>query len=138
MKKIAKRMLTVVMMCALLCSSIAIATRAEAKSTYWISGLSKNAGGHSEMYFKGKKIVITGKLKVGKNVETLWYQKEKKATYTLSVADNCKVSHIEADNVDIIKFSVWKKNLKNCKRIPYIQADLKVVNNKLVRISFSA
>lgn len=140
MKNAAKKIMMVVVVLSLLAGVLSMPAQADAKDTYWMMGVSKAAGGDMKMYYKGDKIVLKGKMKKSTSKNKLYDAKDKKCSCTLKVADNCKVTFVEAENVQTITYKKWVKDIgyKKGDAVSCIEADFKVVGKKITRILFSA
>lgn len=140
MKNFVKKLLILVTVSSLVVGAFAIPVKADAKNTYWLSGVSKAAGGHMNMYYKGNTIVLKGKFRKSASRNKIYDVAEKKYSYSLKVADNCKVTFVEAENNETITYKKWAKNsgYKNGDKISCIEATLKVEGKKIVKIFFSA
>lgn len=140
MRNAAKKMMATLIVFSLLAGVLSIPTQAEAKDTYWLMGVSKAAGGYMKMYYKGNKIELKGKVKKSNSKNKLYDAPDKKCSYTLKVADNCKVTLVEAENNQTMSYKKWAKNIgyKKGDAVSCIEADFKVEGKKITRIWFSA
>lgn len=140
MKNIMKKTTAVLMTFALLASVLSIPGRAEAKSSFWLSGVSRVAGGNMRMYYKGNTIVLKGKIRRSAARNKLANAPEKKCSYTLKVAGSCKVTLIEAQNNQTTTYKKWAKDKKWKKgtEVSCIAASFQVEGGKIKRIFFSA
>ncbi len=109
------------------------------KDTYWLSGVSKAAGGHMNMYYKGNTIIIKGKVRKAASKNKVFDAAEKKGIYILKVAKSCKVTYVEAKNNQTMTYKKWAKNngYKKGDKVNCIEATFKVEGNKIMRIYFS-
>lgn len=126
----------------ILCMTVTICSvsvKAEAKDRFWLSGISKPAGGSMTMYYKGNALLLKGEISVADS--------RKKAKYILDkpscqyrIAKKCKVFLYEAENVTSYPYKKWVKihGYKKNDKITFISADLKVEGKKITRIEFSA
>lgn len=140
MKNMKKKILSVVMVFSLLAGVLSMPVQAGAKDTYWLMGISKAAGGYMKMYYKGNKIALKGKVRKADSQDKLYDAKDKKASYNLKVADNCKVTLVEAENNQTMTYKKWAKNngYKKGDPVSCIEADIKVEGKKITRIYFGA
>ncbi len=140
MKNIKKKILSVVMVFSLLAGVLSMPAQAGAKDTYWLVGVSKAAGGYMKMYYKGNKIALKGKVKKAASQDKIDDVKDKKVSYNLKVADNCKVTFVEAENTYTMTYKKWAKDNRYKKGDPVscIAADIKVEGKKITRIYFGA
>lgn len=140
MKALGKKFAIIVSVSALLLGAVSMPQKADAKNTYWLSGISKDAGGNMKMYYKGNAISIKGKARKAATQKKVYDAAEKQYSLSLKVAPNCKVIFVEAENVQTIPYKNWAKNngYQTGDTVPYIEATLKVVGKKIVKISFSA
>lgn len=140
MKDFVKKLMLWVTIASLFVGVFAISTKTNAKNTYWLSGVSKAAGGKMKMYYKGNTIVLKGKVRKSVSRSKIYDVSEKKCSCSLKVAKNCKVILVEADNNQTMTYKKWAKNLgyKNGDEVTCIEATLKVEGKKIVRIYFSA
>ena len=140
MKSLGKKLLIMVTVFGLLIGSMSIPVKADAKNSYWLSGVSKVAGGNMKMYYKGNTISITGKVKKAASQEKVYDAAEKKCSYSLKVAPKCKVVLVEAGNVQIITYKKWAKEngYQPGDAVRCIEGTLNVKGKKIVRIQFSA
>lgn len=140
MKNAAKKMMVMVVVFSLLAGVLSIPKQAEAKDTYWLMGISKAAGGYMKMYYKGNKIELKGKVRKSNSKNKLYDAADKKCSYTLKVADNCKVTLVEAENNQTMSYKKWAKNngYKKGDAVSCIEANFKVEGKKITKILFSA
>lgn len=141
MKQITKQLTALAVVCIMIFYAFAVPVQADAKNTYWLSGISKMADGSMRMYYKNKNtIVIKGKQKKASTQSRLEDAAEKKGTYSLKAAANCKVIQIEAEKNEVFDYAEWVENMEfqNGDEIPFICASCKVKNKKIVKIYFSA
>lgn len=147
MKNFVKKLVVLITTFSLLAVMSIIPVQAGAKSTYWLTGISKQAGGNMRMYYKVNTITLQGKIRRSDSIDTVSDAAEKKSSYKLKVAKNCKVHLIEAENDQVITYGQWAKNdgYKDTadkkgkgKEATFISATFKVKGKKIVEISFSA
>ena len=140
MKYFVKKLMLLVMISSLFVGVFAISVKTDAKNTYWLSGVSKAADGSMRMYYKGNTIVLKGKVRKSVSRNKIYDVPEKKCSYSLKVASNCKVIYVEAENNQTMTYKKWAKNngYKNGDEVTCIEATLKVEGKKIVRIYFSA
>lgn len=141
MRLLTKKQMLFAVVCILLFSTLSVSTQAASKKTYWLSGVSKAAGGTLQMYYKNKtSIILKGGVKKYFSSDNLPDAKEKKVSYTRKIDDSCKVLLIEADQVETMTYAEWAAGLdyKNGDEISFIGTEIKVKNKKIVQISFSA
>ena len=140
MKYFVKKLMLLVMISSLFVGVFAISAKTDAKNTYWLSGVSKAADGSMRMYYKGNTIVLKGKVRKSVSRNKIYDVPEKKCSYSLKVASNCKVTYVEAENNQTMTYKKWAKNngYKNGDEVTCIEATLKVEGKKIVRIYFSA
>lgn len=135
-----KKIMVFVTVYSLFFGVFAISGQAGAKNAYWLSGVSKAAGGQMNMYYKGNTIVLKGKIKKSASWEKVYDAAEKKCSYSLKIADNCKVTLVEAENNQTMAYKKWAKGngYKKGDKVNCIEATFKVEGKKIVRIYFSA
>lgn len=140
MKNTGRKLIVAFIIMSLVMGALAVPAQLEAKSQYWLMGVSKAAGGNMKMYYKGNTIWLKGKLRKSTSRIKLFDVAEKKCTYKLKVAGNCKVTLVEAENNQTMSYKKWVKNngLKKGDEVSCIEADFKVVGKKITRIYFSA
>ena len=140
MKYFVKKLMLLVMISSLFVGVCAISVKTDAKNMYWLSGVSKAADGSMRMYYKGNTIVLKGKVRKSVSRNKIYDVPEKKCSYLLKVASNCKVTYVEAENNQTMTYKKWAKNngYKNGDEVTCIEATLKVEGKKIVRIYFSA
>lgn len=140
MRDIGKKMLAAVIAFGLLVGTISMQVQADAKTVYWLSGVSKAADGHTRMYYKGNTIVLKGKARKSASRDKVYDAAEKKCSYSLRVAGNCKVIFIEAENKETVPYKTWAKGngYKNGDEFLYICVTLKVEDKKITKIYFSS
>lgn len=109
-------------------------------SSYWLQGGSKAAGGNMRMYYKGNKIELKGKTSKAASRSKLNDASEKKKSYNLQVADDCKVFLVEFENTQTQTYKEWVKanKYKNGDEVSCIQAVFEIKDGKIRRIFFSA
>lgn len=140
MKKIMKPLLLTAFV---FCICLGLFTQADAKpkNSYWLTGISKPADGHLEMYFQKDAILLKGKAKKSASEKNLYKAKPKKIQETLKIADNCKISFIEADETATSSYKDWLKvscEYKEGDSMSFISVTLKVKDKKITKIIFSA
>ncbi len=139
MKKFAKQLLLAAMVCSL---ALGLATQVQAKSSsYWITGISKGAGGQLQMYYQDGSILLKGKAKKSATQSTLQNTKPKKIQKAFKVADNCKIVFVEAEETATSAYKDWLKvscEYKEGDEMSFISVDIKVKDKKIVKIIFSA
>lgn len=138
-RKILKRSVLAVLLCCMIASLSALPAHAAAKN-YWLTGVSKPAGGKLRMYYKEDAISIKGSSRRASSEANVYDAKEKKRSCSLKVSGKCKVILVEAENVQTLSYQDWAKNqdYQNGSEISFISATLKIKNNKIVKIYFSA
>lgn len=136
MKSFIKKLTVFATTLSLLAATLVLPIQASAKNTYWLAGISKGAGGNMRMFCTENTITVKGKIKKSASPKKLDDVAEKKLSYKLKVAKNCTVHFFEAENEEIITYKQWAK--KESKEVGFISSVLKVKNNKVVRIGFSA
>lgn len=111
-----------------------------AKGSYWLNGISKEAGGGMSLHYKGGKFILKGRIRKASSEKEVYNVKDKKGQYKLKIADNCRIINNEADNEQVISFKNWVKDneYKDGDKISFISATFKVENKKVTRICFSA
>ena len=140
MRHMVKKIVMVMMVFSLLAGVLSMPIRSEAKSTYWLVGVSRPAGGNLRMYYKGNTIILKGKAKKSASRDTVYDAAEKKCSCTLKAAGNCKVTFVEADNNRTVTYKKWAKDMgyKKGAEVSFIEATFKVSGGKITRIYFSA
>lgn len=140
MKYLEKKAITAAIVCSLLIGVLSISVCSDAKSTYWLSGVSELADGHMKMYYKGSTITLKGKIKKSASRKNVYDATEKKYSCSLKVANNCKVTLVEADNNQTMTYKKWAKgnNYKKGAKVSFIEATFKIDGGKITRIYFSA
>lgn len=115
--------------------------QAKEKNVYWLTGVSKPADGQLEMYFQKDSLLLKGKAKKSASEKNLYNAKSKKINETLKIADNCKISFVEAEETATSSYKDWLKvscEYKEGDPMSFICVVLKVKNHKIVKIIFSA
>lgn len=140
MKRTRNQLLSVTLMALLFAVLISIPVSAKSKTTCWITGISKMADGQMQMYYKGDSIQIKGKARKSASEETVYDAPLKKYSRAFKIADNCSVILQEAENDQTVPYEEWLKNqaLENGDEISFISAKIRVKNNKIIKIYFSA
>lgn len=142
MKISGKKFAIMVTLFALLLGTMYMPLKAEAKNSYWLSGVSKAAGGAMKMYYKGNTntISVKGKVRKSTSPKKVYEAAEKEYSCSLKVAANCKVVLVEAENVQTTSYQKWVKDngYQAGDKIRFIAVTLKVQGKKIVKISFSA
>ena len=140
MKNITKKwMITVIVFSMVLCVCC-VSTNAEAKSKYWLEGVSKPAGGTMTMYYKGNTVLLKGKI----NIADIKTRKAtailEKSSHTFQIAKKCKVFFYEADKVTSSPYKKWIKTCgyKKNDKISFVSVSLRVEGKKITRIEFSS
>lgn len=140
MKISAKKLLIMVTAFCLLLNTVSVPSRAAAKNSYWLYGVSKAAGGNMKMYYEGNSISIKGKVRKAASEKKVYDAAEKNRSYSLKVAANCKVVLVEADNVQTTAYKKWAKEngYQKGDMILFLGGTLEVTGKKIVKIIFSA
>lgn len=140
MKKPLKNIIAAAIVFCMMVNVLAVSVLADTKSSYWLTGISKAAGGQMKMYYKEDTLVLKGKFKRSSSRDKLQDAEEKKRSYSLKIADNCKVTFTEADNVQTISCKEWieSRGYKKGDEVSFISVELKIKNKKITRINFSA
>lgn len=115
--------------------------QAKGKNNYWLTGISKDAGGQLQMLYQKDSILLKGKAKKSVSKNHLNDVKSKKIQKTLKVADTCKISFVEAEETSPSDYKDWVKvscSYKEGDCMSFIAVEIKVKNNKIVKIIFSA
>ena len=140
MKKIAKQFVAAVVMFSLI---LVLFTQIQAKekNSYWITGVSKDAGGQLRMYYQKDAVLLKGKAGKSVSEKNLYDAKLKKISKTLKIADTCKISFIEAENNITVSYQDWLKT--SCEyqegdEMSFISISIKVKNKKIVKFIYSA
>lgn len=72
----------------------AISGQAGAKNAYWLSGVSKAAGGQMNMYYKGNTIVLKGKIKKSASWEKVYDAAEKNYAIAVQMVKGISVGDV--------------------------------------------
>lgn len=141
MKHLMKQITAAVIICIVICSVLALPVQAGTKNTYWMSGVSRAAEGSTELKLKNKNtIIFSGNIRKYSGRNAADDAEEIEGSYSLKVAGRCKVVLVEADNNQTWSYSKWLREFgyKKGDEISYISTEIKVKNNKIIRIYFSA
>lgn len=143
MKNFIKKLIVLITTFSLLTAILIAPTKASAKNTYWLTGVSKAAGGTVRMYYSGNTIKLQGKIKKAASENKVYDAVEKKSSYKLKIKDNCKITFIESENTQTITYGQWRKNNgykdnNEISLLAFISVTLKVEGKKIKRIYFSA
>lgn len=93
------------------------------------------------MLYQEGSILLKGKAKKSVSKNHLNDAKLKKIQETLKVADTCKIFFVEAEETSTSAYKDWVKvscSYKEGDRMSFIATEIKVKNNKIVKIIFSA
>ena len=114
--------------------------KALAKSKYWVSAISYEAGGTSSVKYEGKKIKLKGKWGKGKSMNSAMNAGKKSFKKSIKLASNCKFIEVEMpqNHVYSAKKYFKKIGLKKGKKLSYIELDILIENNKVKKIYTSA
>lgn len=109
MKNLGKKAVIAAAVFGLLSGTVPTPPTAAAKDSYWLYGISKAAGGKMTMYYKGNIISIKGKIRKAASRKKVGDAVERACSYSLKVADNCKVDSLETTSVQTVTYKKWKK-----------------------------
>lgn len=140
MRNITKKWMIAVVVVSMVLGMYSVSSKTEAKGKYWLSGVSKPAGGTMRMYYKGNAVLIRGKVAIADIATRKSKALLQKSSYKYQVAKKCKVYLYEADNVTSYSYKKWAKmrGYKRNDEISFIWVSLKVEGKKITRIEFSS
>lgn len=115
--------------------------QAKEKNSYWLTGVSKDAGGQLRMYYQKDAVLLKGKARKSASEKNLYDAELKKIRQKLKIADTCKICFIEADNNTTTSYQDWLKTSCEYQEgddMSFISVSIKVKNKKIVKFIFSA